>query len=105
MDDVDPNKFFTFFAMPHGHATRQAASITGTKALLSLGLSKTQCKLELPGWLADPESLKNLKNPENGVSVPENLKSPENRPKNYRGPWTSENITLTKRSNWYYPLK
>ena len=47
MDDVDPNKFFTFFAMQHDHATRQAASITGAKALPSLGLSRTQCKLEL----------------------------------------------------------
>ena len=47
VDNVDPNKFFTFSAMQHGHATRQAASITGTKALPSLGLSRTQCKLEL----------------------------------------------------------
>ena len=31
------------------------------------------------GWLADPESLKNLKNLENWVSGLENLKNPENR--------------------------
>ena len=38
------------------------------------------------GWLVDPESLENLKNPENGVNGPENLKNPKNRPKNYWGP-------------------
>ena len=47
VDDVEPNKFFTLSAMQHGHATREAASITGTKALPSLGLSRTQCKLDL----------------------------------------------------------
>ena len=30
------------------------------------------------GWLADTESLKNLRKPENGVSGLENLKNPEN---------------------------
>ena len=47
MDNVDPNKVFALFAMQHGHVTRQAALITGTKALPSLGLSRTQYKLEL----------------------------------------------------------
>ena len=35
----------------------------------------------LSEWIADRESLKNLKNPENWVSGPENLKNPENRHK------------------------
>ena len=43
------------------------------------------------GWLADPESLKNLKNPENGVSGPENLKNPENRQK-----WLTRTLKIRK---------
>ena len=33
----------------------------------------------MAGWLSDPESLKNLENPENGERGPANLKNPENR--------------------------
>ena len=34
-------------------------------------------------WLADLDSFKNLKNPENGVSDPENLKNPGNRQRKF----------------------
>ena len=47
VDDVDATKFFHFSSMQHGHATRQAASISGNEAVPSLGLSRSQCKLEL----------------------------------------------------------
>ena len=48
VDDVDVNKFFCFSAMQHSHATRQASSISGNEALLFVGLSRNQFKLELP---------------------------------------------------------
>ena len=37
VDNVDPNKFFSFSSMQHGHATRQSAYVTGNEALLSQG--------------------------------------------------------------------
>ena len=42
--------------------------------------------LSKTGWLANPESLKNLKNPENGVSGAENLKNPAKDTENERMP-------------------
>ena len=60
----DVNTFFCFSAMQHGHATRQAASISSNKSLPSPGLSRNQCKLELrnnvysqhvvEAWIAHP---------------------------------------------------
>ena len=38
VDDVDANKFFHFSSMQHGHATRQATSISGYEAVPSLGI-------------------------------------------------------------------
>ena len=42
VDDVDANKSFHFSSMQHGHAARQAASISGNEEVPSLGLSRSQ---------------------------------------------------------------
>ena len=47
VDNVNKNKFTSFFSMQHGHATRKSAYVTGNEELPSLGLSRKQCKLEL----------------------------------------------------------
>ena len=57
----------------------------------------------MAGWLSDPESLKNLENPENGERGPANLKNPENRQWKLLRKW--EIFTLTKRLNRYYSSK
>ena len=47
IDDVEPSDFFTFSTAQHSHATRQAATVTETATLPSLGFSQGPCNLEL----------------------------------------------------------
>ena len=47
IDDVEPSDFFTFSTAQHSHATRQAATVTESATLPSLGLSQGPCNLEL----------------------------------------------------------
>ena len=47
IDDVDPSDFFTFATSQHSYATRQAATVTESATLPSLGLSQGPCNLEL----------------------------------------------------------
>ena len=47
IDDVNATDFFTFSNTQHNHATRQAATVTDTVVVPSLGLSQGPSKLEL----------------------------------------------------------
>ena len=48
IDDVNASDFFTFSNTQHGHATRQAATVTDDMVVMqSLGLSQQRCNLEL----------------------------------------------------------